>query len=62
MQSVASKSSSTMVPTGAPTLCFMATEVVSWHMFELSGKLLLPYRRASSAYMYDVSSAARPDA
>jgi hypothetical protein len=42
MQSVCLKSSSVQVPTGTPMLSDSATEVVSWHMFELSGKLLLP--------------------
>ena len=28
-----------------------ATDVVSWHMFELSGRLLVPYMRPNSWYM-----------
>ena len=44
-----SKSLSTQVPTGEPVTFFSPTEVVSWHMFELSGRLLCPYRRAKSA-------------
>ena len=42
MQSVSSKSSSVTVPTGTPMLPGSATEVISWHMFELSGRLLVP--------------------
>ena len=47
MHSVCAKSSSVVVPTGTPMLSGSATEVVSWHMLELSGRLLLPYSRAS---------------
>src|SRR4051794_10527295 len=36
------RSSNTTVPTPAPITFFRATEVVSWHMLELSGRLLLP--------------------
>ena len=61
-QSVCRKSSSVTVPTGTPMLSGSATDVVSWHMLELSGRLLVPYMRASRAYMYEVSSAARPEA
>ena len=50
MQSVWAKSSSVTVPTGTPMLIGKATDVVSWHMLELSGRLLLPYSRASRAY------------
>ena len=39
--------------------CRATPPTCSWHMFELSGGLLQPYERASSAYMYEVSSAAR---
>ena len=42
MHSVWAKSSRVTVPTGTPMLCGSATEVVSWHMLELSGRLLLP--------------------
>jgi hypothetical protein len=35
-------------PTGAPMTSGNATEVDSWHMFELSGKLLVPYMRPNS--------------
>ncbi len=62
MQSHCGKSSSCTVPTGTPMLLGSPNEVLSWHMLELSGRLLLPYRRAISAYMYEVSSDARPDA
>src|ERR1700761_9162186 len=51
MQSVFSKSSNLTVPTGAPRLCFKPTDVDSWHMFELSGRLLQPYMRANKAYI-----------
>ncbi|MNR23121.1 hypothetical protein D3C85_1401240 [compost metagenome] len=51
MASVRSKSSSRTVPTGTPMASGSATEVLSWHMLELSGKLLLPYSRASNWYM-----------
>ena len=50
-QSVFSKSGSVTVPTGTPMLSGKPTEVLSWHMLELSGRLLLPYMRAKSAYM-----------
>ncbi len=62
MQSVCSKSFSRTVPTGEPMLSGSATEVDSWHMLELSGRLLLPCRRARSPYMYEASREARPDA
>ena len=51
MQSVCSKSSSSTVPTGTPIAFGSATEVLSWHMLELSGRLLVPYIRANSWYM-----------
>jgi hypothetical protein len=50
------------VPTAEPIADLSPTEVVSWHMFELSGRFWLPYIRASRLYMYDVSRLARPDA
>ena len=37
-----SKSSSTQVPTDTPMNFFSPTLVVSWHMFEESGRLLCP--------------------
>ena len=40
--SVCSKSSSRTVPIGAPIVFGNATDVLSWHMLELSGRLLLP--------------------
>ncbi len=61
MQSHVSKSSICTVPTGTPMLLGNPADVLSWHMLELSGRLLLPYRRAISATMYAVSSDARPD-
>jgi hypothetical protein len=42
MQSVLAKSSSVQVPTGTPIDSGSADDVVSWHMLELSGRLLLP--------------------
>ena len=42
MQSVSAKSSRVTVPTGTPMLSGSATDVLSWHMLELSGRLLLP--------------------
>ena len=51
MASQWSKSARVMVPTGDPSTSFSATEVVSWHMLELSGRLLQPYIRASRLYM-----------
>ena len=47
IQSVSAKSSRVVVPTGTPMLMGSATDVVSWHMLELSGRLLLPYSRAN---------------
>ena len=43
------RSSKTTVPTPTPIVAFSATDVVSWHMFELSGRLLHPYMRANRA-------------
>ena len=43
--SVASKSSSNTVPLPMPILAARPTLVASWHMFEQSGKLLVPKRR-----------------
>jgi len=51
MQSETSKSSSKTVPTGTPITSGSATDVVSWHMLELSGKLLVPYMRPNNWYM-----------
>ena len=48
MASVCSKSSRRTVPIGTPMVFARATDVLSWHMFELSGRLLQPYIRASS--------------
>ena len=50
-RSALSKSSSVTVPLGAPMLAGSATEVGSWHMLELSGRLLLPSMRANRPYM-----------
>ncbi len=49
--SVCSKSFRVTVATGTPMLSGSATEVLSWHMLELSGRLLVPYSRASRPYM-----------
>ncbi len=57
-----SKSSSWTVPTGEPMDFFSPTDVLSWHMFELSGRLFVPYSRANSCHRYEVSSDARPEA
>ena len=38
----AAKSSRVTVPTGTPMLSGSATDVVSWHMLEQSGRLLVP--------------------
>ncbi len=38
-------------PAFAAMLWGSATEVDSWHMLDESGRLLLPYMRANSAYM-----------
>ena len=51
MQSALSKSGSSTVPTGTPITFGKATEVDSWHMLELSGKLLVPYMRPNNWYM-----------
>src|SRR5215217_5275614 len=48
MQSVFSKSSSVTVPTDTPMVSGRTTEVLSWHMLEESGRLLVPYIRANS--------------
>src|ERR1041385_3446746 len=61
MQSLRSKSSRFTVPTPTPIVFGSATEVLSWHMFELSGRLLQPYRRARGWYMYEASSEERPE-
>ncbi len=49
--SVFSMSFRVTVATGTPMLSGSATEVLSWHMLELSGRLLVPYIRASTPYM-----------
>lgn len=46
ISSVWSKSSSETVPLPMPMDCGKPTLVASWHMFEQSGKLLVPYARA----------------
>ena len=42
------RSSKTTVPTPTPIVFLRATDVVSWHMFEESGRLLFPYARANN--------------
>lgn len=61
MQSVSWKSSIFTVPMGTPIVSGRATDVLSWHIFELSGRLFDPYMRANSWYMYEASSEARPE-
>ena len=56
-----SKSSSDTVPLPMPIDCGRPTLVGSWHMFEQSGKLLVPSSRANSWYRYAASFDARPD-
>ena len=48
MASAWSKSSSVTVPLPTPIDCGSPTLVASWHMFEQSGKLLVPKARANS--------------
>ena len=62
MQSAKAMSASVTVPFGTPMLFGIATDVVSWHMLEQSGKLLVPYRQPNSCHIYAVSSDDRPDA
>ncbi len=50
MSSQLSKSSSDTVPLPIPIERGKATLVGSWHMFEQSGKLFVPYSRANSWY------------
>src|SRR5436309_1449524 len=61
MQSALSKSSSHTVPTGTPIDFGSPTDVLSWHMLELLGRLLVPNIRAKSCHIYAVSSEAWPD-
>ena len=59
--SACSKSSSVTVPLPTPTDVGSPRLVASWHMFEQSGKLFVPYRRTSSWYRNAASLLARPD-
>lgn len=47
-RSACSKSSSVTVPLPTPTVAGSPRLVASWHMFEQSGKLLVPKRRTSN--------------
>src|SRR5689334_20423881 len=53
MQWALSKSFSKTVPTGTPIASGKATEVDSWHMFELSGKLFVPYMTSEMHFPED---------
>ena len=48
MASAFSKSSSVTVPLPTPSCGRMPLPLGSWHMFEQSGKLLVPYSRTNS--------------
>ena len=56
-----SKSSSDTVPLPMPIDCGSPTLVASWHMFEQSGKLLVPYSRAKIWNRKAASLEARPE-
>ncbi len=51
MQSFSSRSSIVVVPTAEPIASSSPTDVLSWHMFELSGRLFVPFSRAVSAHI-----------
>ena len=59
--SACSKSSSVTVPLPMPTVCGKPRLVASWHMFEQSGKLLVPYMRTNNWYRNAASLLARPE-
>jgi hypothetical protein len=61
MSSQLSKSSSDTVPLPIPIDCGKPTLVGSWHMFEQSGKLFVPYSRANSWNRKAASFDALPD-
>ncbi|MNJ51328.1 hypothetical protein D3C77_466280 [compost metagenome] len=61
MASACSKSSNVTVPLPTPTLWPKATPLASWHMFEQSGKLLVPKARTNNWYRYAASLLARPE-
>ena len=54
-------SSRDTVPLPMPMVGFSAEPEDSWHMFEQSGRLLVPRDRANSWYMKAVSLAVRPE-
>ena len=61
MQSLWSKSSSVTVPLPTPIDSGRPTLVASWHMFEQSGKLLVPYSRTNNWYRNAASLEVRPE-
>ncbi|MNT00340.1 hypothetical protein D3C72_1347680 [compost metagenome] len=56
-----SKSCSETVPLPTPICGRMPLPLGSWHMFEQSGKLFVPYWRTNSWYKNAASLLARPD-
>ncbi len=56
-----SKSCSDTVPLPTPICLFSAVPDDSWHMFEQSGKLLVPYSRTNSWYRNAASLEVRPE-
>ncbi|MOA61707.1 hypothetical protein D3C78_1869150 [compost metagenome] len=61
IRSQVSKSSSDTVPLPMPMAFGRPTLVASWHMFEQSGKLLVPNSRANTLKRKAASFDARPD-
>ncbi|MNI52933.1 hypothetical protein D3C73_1077450 [compost metagenome] len=59
--SACSKSSSTMVPLPTPITGGRPRLVGSWHMFEQSGKLLVPNSRTKIEYRNAASLGVRPE-
>ncbi|MNS92648.1 hypothetical protein D3C72_1267910 [compost metagenome] len=59
--SACSKSSSTMVPLPTPITGGRPRLVGSWHMFEQSGKLLVPNSRTRIEYRNAASLGVRPE-
>ena len=55
------RSSNTTVPLPTPRDSPMPTPLASWHMFEQSGKLLVPKARTNSWYRNAASLLARPE-
>ncbi len=54
-------SSSVTLPLPMPMVCVSATPDDSWHMFEQSGRLFVPYARTNSWYRNAASLLVRPD-